>query len=452
MVHHVHFRSRGGPTQPSNLVTLCARCHGLVHDGLLVPVGDDAARLTFVDAQQRPLDAAVVRAGEALALPRADVSAPPAAPDVRQVTTLQALPQAIDGAWWHRHAHLIRMGGKGLEFTPGEPLPEPEAETVATPTPRCAAFDAASMRAAFRGIVGQDALLARLETQANGSHARGHAFPHTLLTGPAGTGKTTIAQALAAGFGRRLVKTTGPLLQDVHELLRLLAGLRQGDVFFVEEVHAVPRAVLEALYEAMVEGGVSLTLHEGARARAVRLALPAFTLVAATTEQGDLPTPFLGRFGLSEWLGYYAKESLTELVGRQAEAQGFTLEPGAAARVAAFSRGTPREALRLLGRVLDEAASRAQVRVEVAAVSACLVRLGYDERGLTLPEQRYVSLLRKSLTPVPIARLARLLGESIRTLLRDIEPFLFRLGLVEVGPRGRSAAHRPRLLAEPALG
>ena len=204
----------------------------------------------------------------------------------------------------------------------------------------------------------------------------------------------------------------------------------------------MPRQVLEALYEAMAEGGLSLTLNEGSKARALRFALPAFTLVAATTESGDLPTPFLGRFGLREALGYYARESLIELVGRQAQAQGFTLEPGAAGRMAGVSRGTPREALRLLARVLDEAASRAQVRIDVGDVSACLARLGYDETGLLPPEQRYLSLLRHSLTPIPIARLARLLGESVRTLLRDVEPFLFRLGLVEVGPRGRTAVRR----------
>jgi Holliday junction resolvasome RuvABC ATP-dependent DNA helicase subunit len=293
--------------------------------------------------------------------------------------------------------------------------------------------------------------LVRLEVSARGSLARGRAFPHTLLTGPAGTGKTTVAHALAAGFGRRLVKATGPLLQDVHQLLRLLADLGQGDVLFVEEVHAVPRPVLEALYEAIAERAFSITLCEGVRERAVRFVLPAFTLVAATTEEGDLPTPFLGRFGLRECLGYYAKPVLAALVTEHAKAEGFTLEPGAAVRVAEFARGTPREALRLLDRVLEDAASRNLKRLGGATAAEALARLGYDAQGLAPLEQRYVSLLRGSVVPVPVARLARLLGASVRTLLGEVEPFLFRLGLVDIGPRGRMAAHRPRLVETHAL-
>jgi Holliday junction DNA helicase RuvB len=436
MVHHVRFRSHGGATRMSNLVTLCVRCHALVHDGLLVLVGDDAATLRFEDATKRPVNegAAPPEAGTALAL------APPL-PHAQPIpTTLAAIPDVVDGSWWRRHAHLVRFGSKGLELEEGVPLPDGEADAC-EPAP-----SDGSTRDAFSAIVGQDGLLHRFESAARGSRARGRAFPHTLLTGPAGTGKTTVAHALAASLGRRLVKAVGPLLQDVHVLVRLLADLREGDVLFVEEVHAAPRPVLEALYEAMAEQRLSLTLHSGARARALRFALPAFTLVAATTEGGDLPTPLLGRFGLRESLGYYPKEVLSGLVTREARKSGVTLEARASARLADFARGTPREALRLLDRVLDEAAGRDTAHLGESAVTACLTRLGYDALGLEPLEQRYVSLLRRSLAPVPIARLARVLGASVRTLLRDVEPILFRMGLLEVTPRGRTAVSRPRLL------
>jgi Holliday junction DNA helicase RuvB len=171
-----------------------------------------------------------------------------------------------------------------------------------------------------------------------------------------------------------------------------------------------------------------------------------FTLVAATTEEGDLPSPLLGRFGLRESLGYYPEGVLAELVTLRAKEAGVTIDARGADRLAAFARGTPREALRLLDRVLDDAAVRGGSFVGDSAVTACLDRLGFDAHGLEPLEQRYVSLLRRSLEPVPLARLARVLGASVRTLLRDVEPFLFRLGLLEVTPRGRAVASRPRLL------
>lgn len=377
-VHHIKFRTHGGRTLIVNLISLCEHCHALVHGGLLVLVGETADEITFADAKGRVLGS---------------------------------------GAQ-HVEPHVIfSLGqGKGLHV-PGAPAPERPA-----PPPEPVPFDEA-----FARVVGQPALLSRLHATAAGSQARGRPFPHTLFTGPPGTGKTTLAEGLAAALGARLVRTAGPLLQRPGEIVRILASLGQGDVLFLDEIHAVPRPVLETLYEAMD-------------------AFPSFTLVAATTEGGDLPDALLSRFGLRESLGYYETEDLAALVVARARAEGVALHRGAAERLAAYARGTPREALRLLERVLDEAARGRRTSAACELVDRVLRDLGYDDEGLAPDERRYLAVLRESRTPVPLWRLARMLGASAASVARLLEPYLFRMGWVQMTPRGRLAS--PRLLRQ----
>ncbi len=438
MVHHMEFRSEGGRTSPENLITLCMRCHGLVHEGLLLLEGATAAEARFVDALHRPLEG--VEQGQAFDPP---VSAGPASRDVvPEVVTLERVPEVVDAAWWREHAHLFRDRGEagGLRFEAGTALVLTEAPVAAAPTP---AADP------FAGLVGQDERVQRLRVIAEGARARGRPFPHTLFTGPAGTGKTRLARGIAACLGRRSIEVSAPLATDRAAWLRLLASVEEGGVLFVDEAHALPRALLEMLLQALSEARLTLTVSDGVRARTVTLSLPRFTLVAATTEEGALPDAFRSRFGLREPLVHYEPEALAALVLEASAAQGADTTAEAARRLAEMARGTPREALRLLDRALDDAAAHEAgvhgaatpraLRLDAAGADMALARLGYDGDGLDPTERRYMGVLRRSRAPVPLSRLARILGASASTLVEYVEPFLFDRGLVRMTLAGRAA-------------
>ena len=362
-------------------------------------------------------------------------------------TTLEGLPPVVDGGWWRRHADLLRARGeKVLELKEGRPAPPPEEEEAEAATPPPDEGNVGEVfDAAFEGIVGQDACLERLRIEAQGGRALGTPFPHTLFAGPPGTGKTTLARGVAACAGARLVPASGPTLRDIHGLTSLLASLRAGDALFLDEIHAMGRDVLEVLYEAMAEGSLTLTLRSGVRTRTVRLELPPFTLLAATTEPFELPRPLLTRFALRESLGFYEEADLARLATRAAAATGIRLVDAGASVLAAHARGTPREVLRLVERLRRDVALRGTKEADASLCRRMLERLGYDAAGLSAEERRYLGLLRRSRDPIPLGRLARMLGMSARTLLDDIEPWLCRWGLVRIGPRGRRPG--PRLAA-----
>jgi Holliday junction DNA helicase RuvB len=437
MVHHVEFRSHGGRTLVENLVTLCSRCHGLVHAGLLVIEGASVGAARFVDAAGRSLSDAdqVAEVGRAVLTPpvRDEGRAPS-----EGLVTLASVPADVDAAWWRRHAPLVRDRGENgsLRFEAGPPV---EAESPPAEPPAPAAD-------AFAGLVGQDDRVARLRRAAEGARARGKRFPHVLLTGPAGTGKSTLARGIAAAAGAPLVEVSAPLIADRATWVRLLAGLAEGSVLFLDEAHALPRALLDALLEATAEGRLSLVLSDGVTARRVTLRLPTFTLVAATTDEGALPAALRSRFGLRETLVRYGEAALAEVVRGAAAKDGAEATPEAARRLASASRGTPREAIRLLDRALDDAATTGTTRLDVGEVERSLEGLGYDAEGLDPGERRYVELLRESPTPVPLSRLSRMLGVTPRTLIEHVEPWLFERDLVRMTRGGRAAAPRVRLL------
>lgn len=454
MVHHVEFRSHGGRTLHENLITLCSRCHGLVHAGLLVIEGSSADVARFVDAVGRPLEGAEqVGALEAprleaprLETPRFEMGSlvpPPPAPssecESAAAVTLASMPAEVDASWWRRHAHLVRERGEqgSLRFEAGTPIDAP-APDAAPPAPR---------DTAFAGLVGQEERVARLTRVAEGVRARGKRFPHVLLTGPAGTGKSTLARGIAVAAGRSIAEVSAPLVTDRATWVRLLAGLAEGSVLFLDEAHALPRALLEVLLEAMAEHRLSLVLSDGVTARRIALKLPSFTLVAATTDEGAIPPALRSRFGLRETLVHYDADALAAVVRDAAAREGAQATPEGARRLAEAARGTPREALRLLERALDDAAADGEVRLDVSGVERALSGLGYDANGLDAGEQRYLAVLSESPTPVPLSRLARALGTTPRSLVEHVEPWLFLRGFARMTPGGRTTAPRVRLMA-----
>jgi Holliday junction DNA helicase RuvB len=455
MVHHVVWLSRGGPTKAANLVTLCFRCHGLVHDDLLIVRGRAPNGLAFTDRHGIPLDATVPLGGAAIARIRMDAPAPGrmslrpsdgeiAPSESGETVTLAHVAAEVSQAWWLRHQHLFTWSESTgeLKFHAGEAAPPPADAGPADAARNPAA--ARSRPARLADVIGQAAAVRTLEAAAKAAARDGTAADHVLLLGAAGVGKTTLAGAIAAEIGTRLRGTNGAAIRDPGVLIRLLTNVADRDVVFIDEVHALPRRVMESLYEAMEDRGISLTVTDGHASKTVRIALPAFTLVAATTEIARLPEPFVSRFPIRQHLMPYGDAEIEAIVSRAAARGSVEIDAEAAGTIAALARGGARQALAFLRRVRNEVvAAGGDRRIDRAWVSRALEAAGIGPDGLSVLERQALDVLAAHGGPVGVGRWAAAAGLAPAVIRQSCEPELVRRGLVVVTPRGRMARQAP---------
>jgi holliday junction DNA helicase RuvB len=290
-------------------------------------------------------------------------------------------------------------------------------------------------------FVGQERIRRQLELVLGGARRRGQAADHVLLSGPPGLGKTTLAAIVASELGASFRATSGPAIERPGDLAAILSGLEPGDVLFIDEVHRLPRTVEEVLYPAMEDFQLDVVVGKGPGARSIRLELPRFTLVGATTRAGLVAAPLRDRFGFTAQLEHYATDELETIVRRSAGILGIALDATAAREVAGRSRGTPRIANRLLRRVRDFAEVEAEGRIDLRVAREALTVFEVDDLGLDRLDRRLLEAVIDGFDggPVGVGTLATVLSEEASTIEDAVEPFLLRCGLLQRTSRGRTA-------------
>ena len=296
----------------------------------------------------------------------------------------------------------------------------------------------------FSDFTGQPKVKERLEIAIQAAQQRGEALDHILLSGPPGLGKTTIANILAKAMGANVKATSGPTIEKASDLAGLLTNLEAGDVLFIDEIHRLQKTIEEYLYPAMEDFKLDIIIDQGPNARSVRLNLPRFTLIGATTRSGLLSAPLLTRFGMRERLDYYIGEDLQKIVLRSARLLNVEIEAAGAHEIARRSRGTPRIVNNLLSRVRDYAQVRHDGRITREVADKALAMLEIDENGLDEMDKRILEaiIVKFGGGPVGVNSLAVAVGEEPDTIEEVYEPFLLRQGLIARTPRGRIATPR----------
>lgn len=292
--------------------------------------------------------------------------------------------------------------------------------------------------------IGQDKVKDRVNILIEAAKARGDALEHVLLYGPPGLGKTTLAQILANEMGVNFRQTSGPAIERPGDLASILTNLRKDDVLFIDEIHRLNRAVEEVLYPAMEDYALDIVVGKGPSARSLRLNLPPFTLVGATTRPALLTAPLRDRFGDTFRLEYQDIESLTDIITRAAGILHIDITLDGGEEIARRSRGTPRIANRLLRRVRDYAEVRAERVVDLPTSREALARQGVDELGLDEIDRRILHAIIDKFSggPVGLVTLAASTGEEADTVEDVVEPYLLLLGFIQRTPRGRTATRK----------
>lgn len=292
---------------------------------------------------------------------------------------------------------------------------------------------------ALSDYIGQSKVKEQMKIFLQAAKKRGEALDHTLLYGPPGLGKTTLANIIAFEMSSSLIQTSGPILDKAGDLAAILTNLSEGDVLFIDEIHRMNPVVEETLYSAMEDFNLDIMIGEGSTARSIKIDLPPFTLVGATTRAGLLSAPFRDRFGIAQRLNFYTQEELVEIVMRSAKILNIDIEPSGAKEVARRSRGTPRIANRLLRRVRDYFEVSGQEVLDSDAASVALKLFQIDEYGLDEMDRRFLSLIHNQFQggPVGLESIAASLGEEKGTIEEVVEPYLILTDLIVRTPRGR---------------
>ena len=288
-------------------------------------------------------------------------------------------------------------------------------------------------------FIGHESLKQNLSVFVSAARSRSEAMDHVLLYGPPGLGKTTLAHIIANELGTNFRATSAPMLTKQGDLAAILTALEPMDVLFIDEIHRLPTAIEEVLYSAMEDFKLDIMLGEGPTAKSVRIDLPPFTLVGATTRTGLLSNPLRDRFGIDLRLSFYSVSDLAKIIMRSAKILGTNIDTAGAEMLAASSRGTPRIANRLLKRARDFAAAANKDFVDADTIKTTLYQLHIDEKGLDEIDREYISAIIRNYAggPVGIDNLSAALSEPSDTIEDVIEPYLMQLGFIQRTPRGR---------------